>query len=272
MTRNPCCRNWQPLCGCAGASSVAAQGTLFRLDGRTALVTGAGRGVGVGIARALGQCGARLLVNDLFAERAQQTCAELCEEGIDATAIAFDVTDLAAVQSAVAAAGAIDILVNNAGIPGREGMELRRFIDQSPAEWRPQVDVNLYGTLNCVHAVLPGMRDRGWGRVIVVSSDAGRVGTNTGVTIYGACKAAMVQFMRNLSQEVADLGVTANAIALGPMDNLPQEFTEFIIKGVPVKRLGTPADAGAAVVYLASEESAWVTGQLLPVNGGIAPA
>jgi 2-hydroxycyclohexanecarboxyl-CoA dehydrogenase len=245
---------------------------MFSLAGKTALVTGAGRGMGAGIARVLGQHGARLLINDLFADRAQQTCVALGEEGIEAIPAPFDVTDLTAVKEAVSALGDIDILVNNAGIPGREGMELKSFMDQDPADWRPQVDINLYGTLNCVHAVLPGMRERGWGRVVVVSSDAGRTGTNVGVTIYGACKAAAVHFVRNLSQEVAGFGITANAIALGPMNNLPEELTEYIVKGLPVKRLGTPEDAGAAILYLASEESSWVTGQLLPVNGGIAPA
>ena len=116
------------------------------------------------------------------------------------------------------------------------------------------------------------MRERGWGRILVVSSDAGRAGTNPGVSIYGACKAAAVQLVRNLSQEVAQFGITANAISLGPMNNLPEDFTEHIVRGVPVKRLGTPEDAGAAAVFLCSEESSWVTGQLLPVNGGINPS
>ena len=245
---------------------------MFQLKGRSALVTGAGQGMGLGIARALGQQGATLWINDLFPERTEQACEILCGEGLQASPAAFDVTDYQAVTAAVENMGPVDILVNNAGIPGLEGMELRHFIDTKPEEWRPQVDLNLYGTMNCTHAVLPGMRDRQWGRIIIVSSDAGRTGTNTGVTIYGACKAASVQLVRNLSQEVASMGITANAIALGPMNNLPDEIAGFAAKGVPVRRLGTPEDAGAAVVYLSSEESAWITGQLLPVNGGIAPA
>ena len=244
----------------------------FRLDDKTALITGAGQGIGLGIARALGQHGARLLINDLFADRAQTACEALAEEGLNASPLAFDVTRYAEASAAIAGAGSVDILVNNAGIPGHDGMTLKPFAEMTPADWKPQVDLNLYGTLNCTHAVLAGMRERGWGRIIVISSDAGRVGTATGVTLYGACKAAAVQLIRNLSQEVAGDGITANAIALGPMDNLPAEFSEFVVRAIPAKRLGSAADAGAAVVYLASEEARWVTGQLLPVNGGSSPA
>lgn len=151
-------------------------------------------------------------------------------------------------------------------------MALRAFADMSPAEWQPMVDVNLYGTLNCTHCVLPGMQERGWGRILVVSSDAGRVGNSSGVTIYGSCKAAAVHLMRNLSQEVAEQGITCNAVSLGPMDNLPPEYQEYMVRGVPVKRLGSPDDVGAAIAFLASQEAEWITGALLPVNGGITPA
>ena len=245
---------------------------MLDLTGKTALITGAGRGIGLGIARVLGQQGATLLINDLFAERADAASQALQQQGLKAIALPFDATDYAAVSRAISDSDPIDILVNNAGIPGHEGMQLQSFADMSPDTWRPMVDVNLYGTLNCTHAVLPGMREQGWGRILVVSSDAGRVGTKTGVSIYGACKAAAVHFIRNLSQEVAAEGITANAVALGPMDNLPEEIVEFVARGIPVQRLGTGDDVGNAIAYLASEEAAWVTGQLLPVNGGLTPA
>ena len=245
---------------------------MFELEGKKALVTGAGRGMGFGIAKTLAGQGAHVVVNDLFPERAEEACEKLQAEGYDATHASFDVTDYSAVSPAIAKTGGIDILVNNAGIPGVEGMELKSFMDMSPEDWRPQVDLNLYGTLNCTHCVLPGMVDRGWGRILVISSDAGRAGSNAGVTIYGSCKAAAVQLVRNLSQEVADKGVTINAIALGPMDNLPKEYEEWMVRGIPVGRMGRSNDAGVAVAFLASEESSWITGQLLPVNGGMNPS
>jgi len=245
---------------------------MFELQGKKALVTGAGRGMGFGIAQALAGQGAHVVVNDLFPERARDACTQLREQGYTASEAVFDVTDYTAVMSAVSDVGDIHILVNNAGIPGVEGMELKAFIDMTPADWRPQVDLNLYGTLNCTHCVLPGMVSRGWGRIVVVSSDAGRAGSSAGVTIYGSCKAAAVQLVRNLSQEVADKGVTVNAIALGPMDNLPKEYEEWMVRGIPAGRMGRPDDAGAAAVFLASEEAAWITGQLLPVNGGMNPS
>ncbi|MEP5569389.1 MAG: SDR family NAD(P)-dependent oxidoreductase [Halioglobus sp.] len=245
---------------------------MFSLKGRTALITGAGQGMGFGIARTLGLQGANLIINDLFPDRANEACQRLSDEGLDARPLAFDVTDYNAVTQAIAASGDIDILVNNAGIPGHEGMALKPFAEMTPEDWKPQVDLNLYGTLHCTHAVLAGMRERNWGRIIVVSSDAGRVGTATGVTLYGACKAAAVQLVRNLSQEIAPFGITVNAIALGPMNNLPEEIIDFVAKGIPTKRLGAPEDAGAAIAYLTSEEASWVTGQLLPVNGGLSPS
>jgi len=242
---------------------------LFDLGGRVALVTGAGQGNGIGIARLLAGQGAAVAVNDLHGERAEKVAADL---GGRTIGVPFDVTDPAAVAAGVRSVeerlGPVDILVNNAGVPA--GMAPERFREQPPERWKQFVDLNLYGVLHCTHAVLDGMCTRGFGRIVIVSSAAGQMGLGIGVALYGAGKAAGLGFMRHLAIEVASTGVTVNAVALGLMNNVPDDegLVKFLSKGVPVGRLGTPEDAGAAVVYLASNEASWVTGQVIGVNGG----
>lgn len=243
---------------------------MFELDRRVALVTGAGQGVGVGIAECLAEQGAAVAVNDLHAERAEAVAARLREPGARASAAPFDVTDEEAVIAGVRAVeedlGPLDILVNNAGVPA--GMGLASFLHSTPEQWKAQIDLNLYGLLHCVRTVLPGMCTRGYGRIVVISSGAAQVGLPIGVSLYGAAKAGALGFVRHVAQEVARRGVTVNAVALGLMENVAGADTETLRRTIPVGRPGTGRDAGAAVAYLASEEAAWVTGQTLSVNGG----
>ena len=188
-----------------------------------------------------------------------------------ATVAAFDVTDGEAVTEGVAAVGPVDILVNNAGVP--EGMGVGPFADMDPGEWAKYVDLNLYGVLHCCHAVLGGMRERGWGRIVTISSGAGVTGINLGVSLYGAGKGGAIAFMRHLAVENARAGITANCLALGLMDNKANgEVTEHLARSVPVGRLGQPDDVGAAVVYLASDEAAWLTAQTINLDGGSLPS
>jgi len=239
----------------------------FDLSGRRALVTGGGQGVGEGIVRALAAHGATVVVNDLHADRAAAVAGSV--DG--AVVAAFDVTDGAAVDAAVADLGPIDILVNNAGVP--EGMGVGPFAEMDPAEWAKYIDLNLYGVLHCCHAVLGGMRERGWGRIVTIASGAGVTGINLGVSIYGAGKGGAIAFMRHLAVENARSGVTANCLALGLMDNEQnREVTEHLARTVPVGRLGTPDDVGAAVVYLASDEAGWLTAQTINLDGGSLPS
>ena len=151
---------------------------MFDLGARVALVTGAGQGMGVGIARWLARAGAAVAVNDLHGDRAASTAAELTAAGARAHAVAFDVTDLAAVQAGIreveATLGPVDVLVNNAGVP--EGMGVGSFRESDSTEWRKYVDLNLYGVLNCTRTVLDGMCTRRFGRVITISSGAGQTG------------------------------------------------------------------------------------------------
>jgi 3-oxoacyl-[acyl-carrier protein] reductase len=250
---------------------------VFDLTGRVALVTGAGQGVGVGIARALASRGAAVAVNDVDAERAARTAVALADTGATACAAPFDVTDRAAVVTGVsnleaALGGPIDILVNNAGIPA--GMALSSFRDLDPDEWSRYVDLNLYGSMHCIRVVLDGMCERGWGRVVQISSGAGHTGTRLGISLYGASKSAIEGLVRHVSQEVARHGVTVNTLALGLMTPRPDDADDLdpalasLARQVPVGRLGRPDDVGPAVVYLASDEAGWITGQTIDLNGG----
>ncbi len=238
------------------------------LDGRVALVTGAGQGVGAGIAAALAAAGAAVAVNDLQEERAERVARRLAAAGAAVRPVVADVTDLDEVRAMVEAVegslGPVDVIVNNAGIPA-EGFPLRPFRDLAVEDWDRFVRLNLYGVLHCAKATVDGMCERGWGRVITISSEAGRMGIPTGISLYGASKAAAIGFSRHLAVELVATGVTVNCVALGLMATGPDDERR---PPWPTARLGRPEDVGAAVCYLASDGAAWVTGQVLGVNGG----
>ena len=225
-------------------------------------MTGAARNVGAGIAAALAAQGAKVIVNDLDLAAAQSTASTIP----NATAVAFDVTDAAAVNAAIAGLGQIDILVNNAGIPA--GMRPVRFREMGVGEWDRYVDINFYGSLHTIKSVIDPMCERGWGRIIQISSGAGRTGLSLGVSLYGASKSAAEGFVRHLAHEVARDGVTVNTLALGLMAHSVGDATARVAGTVPTGRLGLPEDVGAAVVYLASPEASWLTGQTIALNGG----
>ena len=241
---------------------------MFDLTRRTALVTGAGQNVGEGIARALAAHGAHVAVNDIDAERAGSVAAAVIAGGGDAVAVPFDVTDMDAVTAAVATLPRVDILVNNAGNGGARPMPVQPFREMDPADWEGPIRVNLYGVLNCTRAVINGMCDAGWGRVVTISSGAGTGGTSIGVSPYAAGKGGGISFMRTLALEVARQGVTVNTLALGLMGMPDPTITARIARSIPVGRTGTPEDVAAACVWLASEEAAWMTGQTVQLNGG----
>jgi NAD(P)-dependent dehydrogenase (short-subunit alcohol dehydrogenase family) len=241
---------------------------MFDLRGKVALVTGAGQGVGEGIAHALARQGASVAVNDVLPERAQAVAEAISGAGGSATAAPFDVTYLGAVLAAVSAIGRVDILVNNAGNGGAEPMAVTPFRDLDPARWEGPIRVNLHGVMHCCKAVLDGMCRRGWGRIVTISSGAGTAGVGIGVTPYSAGKGAGIAFTRSLALEVARQGVTANTLAIGLMGHPDPSVTESLARAIPVGRTGEPADVAAACVWLASEEASWVTGQTIEINGG----
>ncbi len=216
----------------------------------------------------LAAAGAAVAVNDVHPDRAERVAAQLDAAGSSAVPAAADVTDFAAVRRMVdevaGALGPVDVLVNNAGIP-HEGFTLRAFRDMPVEDWDKFVRLNLYGVLHCTKATLDGMCERGWGRVVTVSSEAGRVGLPTGVSLYGAGKAAAIGFSRHLALELVGTGVTVNCVALGLMATGPDDHRK---PPWPTARLGEPADVAAAVRFLASPAASWVTGQVLGINGG----
>ena len=241
---------------------------MFDLSGKTAVVTGAGQNVGAGIARLLAAQGAMVHVNDIVADRAQGTVDQISAAGGTATVASFDVTDYDAVTDAITSIGVVDILVNNAGNGGAEGMGLTQFRDSEPAGWMGAINVNLFGVLHCSRAVINGMCERGFGRVITISSGAGITGLRIGVSPYAAGKGGAIAFMRHLAMENARFGVTANSLALGLMQPENSGPVDALAKQIPVGRTGTPEDIGGACVYLASDEASWVTGQTIHIDGG----
>jgi NAD(P)-dependent dehydrogenase (short-subunit alcohol dehydrogenase family) len=244
---------------------------MFDLSGHAALVTGAGQNAGAGIARALAAQGAAVVVNDLVPERAEVVSKEITASGGTAVPIAFDVTDLEAVRAGVARARDefgrhLDILVHNAGIPADFGQGQFRTLE--PGRWRAPMEINLFGAMNCLSTVIGDMCDAGWGRIVQISSGSARTGSDQGLSLYGAAKSGVEGFIRHISQEVGPFGVTANTLALGLQTNAAGDSTAAIAARIPTRRLGTPEDVGAAVVYLASPEASWMTGQTLNLNGG----
>jgi len=240
---------------------------------RVALVTGAGQGVGRGVAGALAAAGLAVAVNDLDPARAEAVVSAVVAQGGVAVPVPFDVSDAAAVADGVAAVaeslGEVDVLVNNAGKGGQHGIGRSLFVDSGPEHWDGPMAVDYRGVVHCTRAVLPGMCARGWGRVISVASDAGTVGMPIGVSAYGAAKGAVIALMRHLAVEVGPQGVTVNTIALGHMAGaVDDEYRAAVVTRVPRRRLGRPEDVGALCGYLASDAADWMTGQSIHLNGG----
>lgn len=250
------------------------------LSGQRALVTGAGQGVGRGIALTLAAAGAEVVVNDLVAERAEAVVAEIEADGGTGSAAVFDVTDWAAVAAHVERTGPFSVLVNNAGNAGRatsHGFEdMKPFADQDPSEWDGFVRVNLFGVMYATRAVLPAMVERGAGRVITVVSDTARVG-EAHMAAYSAAKAGATGLIRSVAREVGRHGITANCIALGTMNTdgtAPEDDGEhaWLVKRYAIRRRGLPSDIANLTVFLASDLAPWITGQTIPVNGGYSMA
>ena len=248
---------------------------------RVALVSGGARGIGRATVHALAARGLAVAVGDILDDASAQTAQEVTSGGGRALALALDVTDADAVADAIAAAeaglGPVDVLVNCAGWD-----ELRGFLDTDEEFWRRVIAVNYEGCLRTTRALLGGMIERGWGRIVNLSSDAARVGSSQ-EAVYAGAKAAVIAFTKTIAREAARDGVTANVVCPGPTDTdmlrtmsqaAPdaERLIESLARAVPMRRLGRPEDAATAVAFLASEEAGYITGQTLSVSGGLTMA
>lgn len=243
---------------------------MFDLTGKHALVTGASGGIGGAIAKALHGAGAKVVLAGRRADALESLKAEL---GDRAAIVTGDLGELdkvdALFKDAEAAFGQIDILVNNAGFT-RDGLAMR----MKDEDWQKVIDVDLTAGFRLIRAALRGMMKRRWGRIVGITSIVGVTG-NPGQANYAAAKAGMIGLSKSLAQEVASRSITVNCVAPGFIttamtDVLPAEQAERLKAAIPAGRMGSPADIAAAVAYLASEEAAYVTGQTLHVNGGMA--
>jgi 2-hydroxycyclohexanecarboxyl-CoA dehydrogenase len=247
------------------------------LKDRTVIVTGGANGIGAAIARRLAEEGCAVGVLDLDAPAGEKVVAELKAAGRRASFHAADITDYDAVARAVAAfeaaSGPIACLVNNAGWD-----RAANFLDTTPEFWRKVVAINLFGPLNVNHIILRGMSARGFGRVVNIASDAGRVGSS-GEAVYSACKGGIIAFTKTVARELVGKGIIVNTLCPGPTDTAilrsflegpdGTRIAEGLKRAIPMRRLGVPEDYPGLVAFLLSDDAAYITGQTISVSGGL---
>jgi 3-oxoacyl-[acyl-carrier protein] reductase len=248
---------------------------LIRFDGHTAVVAGAARGIGQAIARSLAGDGARVIACDLLVDELA-TFAGRVDGGGEVIAAKVDVSDENSIGEIVRAAGAADILVYVAG--GVRGQKSRPLEEVSADDFDAIVDANLKGAFLFARAVAPGMKAKGRGRIVTISSRAGLVTSLTGIQSYAAAKHGQIGLVKQLAQELGPFGITVNSVAPGFMatspdyerqwNNWPAAFRDNFVNTIAMRRMGGPQDVANAVTFLASDNASWITGQTIPVTGG----
>jgi len=251
---------------------------MLGLSEKVAIVTGGAGGIGKATCCRFAEEGTKVAVFDLNRDAADEVVSDVTAKGGIAQAFVVDLTDYDAVKTAVADAeaafGPIDILVNNAGWD-----LFTPFLKSDPAYWQKIIAINLTSALNMHHAVLPGMVERGGGRVVTVSSDAGRVGSS-GEAVYAACKAGLIALSKTLAREHARQAITFNVVCPGLTETAmldhflsaaanPDKLREAFRRAVPLGRLGKPEDLPGAILFLSSDDAAFITGQVISVSGGL---
>jgi len=244
----------------------------MKFSDRVAVVTGSASGIGKATAEALAGEGATVCIGDIAADKGEAVAAELRAKGRQAEYFSLDLTDRDSIAKFAAAVlkrfGRVDILVNGAGwgktVP---------FVDSDDAFWEKVINLNFIGPMRLTKALLPQMFERKYGRVVSVSSDAGRVGS-LGETVYSGAKAGLIGFTKGLAREGARYNVTVNVVCPGPTDTpllaaVPEKYRDAFIKAIPMRRFGQPAEVAEAIVFFAGGNAGYITGQVLSVSGGL---
>ena len=244
----------------------------MKFSDRVAVVTGSASGIGKATAEALAGEGATVCIGDIAADKGEAVAAELRAKGRQAEYFSLDLTDRDSIAKFAAAVlkrfGRVDILVNGAGwgktVP---------FVDSDDAFWEKVINLNFVGPMRLTKALLPQMFERKYGRVVSVSSDAGRVGS-LGETVYSGAKAGLIGFTKALAREGARYNVTVNVVCPGPTDTpllaaVPEKYRDAFIKAIPMRRFGQPAEVAEAIVFFAGGNAGYITGQVLSVSGGL---
>ncbi|MCK9986098.1 MAG: 2-hydroxycyclohexanecarboxyl-CoA dehydrogenase [Azoarcus sp.] len=244
----------------------------MNLQGKTAVVTGGASGIGYATAETLARAGAKVVIGDIDANKGAAAAGQLAEQRLDVDFVRLDVTDIDSIHAfrdeTYRRHPQVDIVANVAGWG-----KIQPFMENTPDFWRKVIDLNLLGPVAVSHAFLQQMIERGSGKIVTVSSDAGRVGS-LGETVYSGAKGGAIAFTKSLAREVARYNINVNCVCPGPTDTpllqaVPEKHREAFIKATPMRRLAKPSELADAVLFFASDRASFITGQVISVSGGL---